>query len=245
MDICRLNRAYLESLTTRELIKLADSYGVDIPFDLDRIFIIEQLLDIVFEDETGEEDPKPALVEADIPEPVPLPRQYNITFIEVMIRDPLWVFAFWEVKSYDRDIFEKSPNFGGYHLGVYRGDRDPSFLPSLNSPASPVKRPAFVEFFTVPVGPEDNAWYLGFPPETGPGFYEVELSVSFGNHREVLAHSRPFRLPKLIGLPASTEEKEACEIYKNPLLKLSGAEDLRILRNGERITRIKGGRSPV
>jgi hypothetical protein len=234
-------------LTTKEPIKLADSYGVDIPFDLDRVFIIEQLLDIVFEDETEEEDPKPALVEADIPEPAPLPRQYNITFIEVMIRDPLWVFAFWEIKCSDRDVFEKSPDFGGYYLDVYRGDRASPFSPPVNSPPSPANRSGMTEFFTVPVGPDDNAWYLGFPPERekGPAFYQVELSVSLGNHREALALSRPFRLPRLLGLPACTEEKEASEVYKNPLLKLSGVEDLRVLRDGERITRIKGGRSPV
>ena len=36
-----VTRAYLESLTTSDLIKMADNSGIDIPSELDRIFIIE------------------------------------------------------------------------------------------------------------------------------------------------------------------------------------------------------------
>ena len=42
-------KAFLKSLTTRELQKLADSAGIDIPPDLDRIFIIRELLDDFFD----------------------------------------------------------------------------------------------------------------------------------------------------------------------------------------------------
>jgi hypothetical protein len=39
-------KTFLESTTTRELIRMADQAGIDIPLDLDRIFIIRELLDI-------------------------------------------------------------------------------------------------------------------------------------------------------------------------------------------------------
>ncbi|MDR1147291.1 MAG: hypothetical protein LBK66_01525, partial [Spirochaetaceae bacterium] len=45
MDGCRMIRRYLESLTTRELAALADKAGIDIPPELDRIFIIEAILE--------------------------------------------------------------------------------------------------------------------------------------------------------------------------------------------------------
>jgi len=40
-----VSRTWLESLSTAELIKLADSFGIDIPHGLERIFIIEELLE--------------------------------------------------------------------------------------------------------------------------------------------------------------------------------------------------------
>jgi hypothetical protein len=219
-------RPYLESLTNDELISLADRFGIDIPPELERIFIIEGLLDIAAEEaEASEEEAQSeetALVEADIHEPVPLPRQYNITFIEVMIRDPLWVFTFWEVKNHDKELYEKAADFEGYHLKV-----SPLAMPGV---------PEQDNSFTVPVGISDTAWYLGFPPSGGR--FKVELCVSLKNEAIVLATSHPFKLPKLFDAP-NLGEAESPPVYENPLLQLSGMEDFPVLRNGDRPPRIK------
>jgi hypothetical protein len=214
----RFTRPYLESLTTRELVSLADNAGLDIPPVLERIFIIEELLDLESEYETGtsndvfpgeEEKEAPVLKERGLSESMSLPKQYNITYIEVILRDPLWVFAFWEIKGYEKELYEKSVAFGGYHLKVSPLDA-----------ASPENAP-----FTIPVETGDSAWYIGFPP--GGGRFKVELCVQNEEAAIVLAVSRPFRLPKLSG--ASTVL---------PLGELSGADDLQVLRNVDRQSRI-------
>ena len=46
MDGIPITRSYLETLSSWELVKLSDHYGIDIPPGLDRIFIIEELLEI-------------------------------------------------------------------------------------------------------------------------------------------------------------------------------------------------------
>jgi hypothetical protein len=210
----RFTRSYLESLTTRELAVLADNTGLDIPPVLERIFIIEELLDFESEDETGtsgEVSPGEAENgEPGFPELLSLPKQYNITYIEVMLRDPLWVFAFWEIKSQDREIYEKSAVFEGYHLKV--------------SPLDAIPSPENVPFI-IPVETGDSAWYIGFPP--GGGRFKVELCVQNGEVAVVLAVSRSFRLPKLAGAAASP-----------PLVELSGADDLQVLRNVDSQSRI-------
>ncbi|MCL2130696.1 MAG: DUF4912 domain-containing protein, partial [Treponema sp.] len=152
MDEIPFTRAHLESLSTDELIKIADNYGVDIPFGLDRIFIIEELLEIIADDDDQGENPQEKdLVDGGLIESVPLPKQYNITFIEVMVRDPLWIFVFWEVKSQDKEVFEKSPEFDGYCLKVFRAEK--------------VKKENEADvIFRVPVKPSDSAWYIGFTP---------------------------------------------------------------------------------
>ena len=44
-----LSRTYLETLSTADLISLADDYGIDIPDDLNRRFIIGELLEFADE----------------------------------------------------------------------------------------------------------------------------------------------------------------------------------------------------
>jgi hypothetical protein len=193
-------RSCLERLTTRELARMADREGIDIPPDLDRIFIIQELLELELL-KNSEEPPSP---EPEIPPPgkmpVPLPRHYNITWLEILPRDSLWVFVFWEIKAQDRERFEAVPDFDGYCLRAHIAGAG--------------------AVFTVPVSNDDNAWYLGFPPQRSE--YTVELCVSFrGETRgleepvyKTLAVSVPFTLPRGTGVE---------KIPDNPLIRLSGA----------------------
>ncbi|MDR1444594.1 MAG: DUF4912 domain-containing protein [Treponema sp.] len=218
MNQARLVRPYLDSLTTQDLARIADNCGIDIPPNLERIFIIEELLDYARMEEDEEEE---TLAESpDYLETAPIPRHYNITFIDVMIRDPLWVFVFWEVKEYDRDIFENDPDFSGYYLRV---------IPAGEGPRLPKD-----QFFMVQVGPDDTARYLGFSeypalPERG---FRVELFASFGGRNEILAVSRVFRLPVLPG--KVVHSPDAADSSLPSLVSLSGLNDFYILRDTDR-----------
>ena len=233
MEDIPVSRTYLESLTTDELMNIADKLEVDIPLGLDRIFIIEELLDNVCEDDEESSAPEKDLEDSGLIESVPLPKQYNISFIEVMVRDPLWAFVFWEIKTQDKEQFEKSPDFSGYYLKV-----------------SPIEKSARRaeendRIFKIPVTPTDTSWYVGFTP-TGPDGispmpecqYRVELCVVMKGEETVLASSNPFKLPGLSELPAGTATQE---VYQKPLGLLSGNKDFHILRNGDRLFRVKRG----
>jgi hypothetical protein len=234
MDDSRLTKTYLDSLTTDELVKMADRFGLDIPPNLERPFIIGELLDTAG-DEGGEAAAEaPLAAPGNFPETAELPKQYNITFLEVMIRDPLWAFVFWEIKGHDKDIHERAPDFGGYCLRV---------IPLGEKPADKNRE----HRFTVPVGMNDTAWYLSFPPAEGR--YQVELCVLREEGEQVLAVSRPFMLPRLLsrpqispgaGFPGGIED-----VYHNPLALLSGAGDFPVIRNAERLSRILGNGAPV
>ena len=217
----------MESLTTYELTRLADSFGIDIPPDLERIFIIAEILDIAVEEKPEEEESEEAvLVETSISEPVLLPKQYNITFIEVMIRDPLWAFVFWEIKSQDKEFYEKSLDFEGYCLKVC----------PISVSAAASKGNNKEEAFTINVGVSDSGWYLGFPPEGGR--FKVELCVIIGEKETVIAVSRPFTLPELYSPPNKRNSSQE-ELYNNPLIQLAGIDDFQVLRSGERKSRNK------
>jgi hypothetical protein len=208
---------------------MADGFGIDIPPGLERIFIIEELLDAVREakePEEGEETPAAPVIFSETAE---LPKQYNITYLEVIIRDPLWAFIFWEVKGHDKDIHERAPDFGGYCLRV---------VPLEGTPAEQK-----ANSFTVSVGAGDGAWYLGFPP--AEGHYQVELCVLRGSGEQVLAVSRPFILPRLLSRlgpsqGSASPEGGAQDIYHSPLVLLSGAGSFPVIRNADRLSRAMG-----
>ena len=266
-DDVPLTRAYLESLTTIELIRMADHLGMDIPPELDRIFIIEEMLDSAYADDTlensqdgsemsdvsGEANKAPNL-HADTEtahqsaiESVPLPKQYNITFIEVMIRDPLWAFVFWEIKAQEKEQIEKSPDFEGYYLKVSSLISDKT---SLRSPGVTGQETENDGVFTVPVMPADSAWYLGFTPiregaasdkrisRSDNAQNKVDLCVQMKGDEIVLASSNPFSLPELYESPAGTC-KQGNRLNTNPLVRLSGYGDFHILRYSERLFRAK------
>jgi hypothetical protein len=225
MDDPRLKRPLLESLSTGELIRLADSYGIEIPPGLERVFIVRELLDIALDAEPDSEEEWEAnqnAIHDDLTETAALPKQYNITFIEVMVRDPLWAFVFWEIKKSDKELFEKESDFKGYCLRV---------IPLESAGQGETEQP-----FMVPVGIDDTAWYLGFPPAEGS--YRVELCVLQNEKETVLAGSRPFRLPRFLDPPAvknSTDTNDEIQaIYQNPLVILSGAADFQVIRSAER-----------
>jgi hypothetical protein len=221
----RLTKAYLDTLATSELARLADSLGIDIPPDLDRIFIIEELLELDLEYGSSMEDL--LLGEGSVPGPVPLPKHYNITYVDVLLRDPAWAFVFWEINSHDRDHYEQSSGFDGYQLRV---------CPLETCQASLSRPEEFSgegeESFTVPVGISDMAWYLNIPP--GTGWYRVEVCAVQNKALVPAASSAPFRVPRFED-PFSVSDRKS-RMYA--LISLSGLEDSRILYNADRISRL-------
>ncbi|MCL2804412.1 MAG: DUF4912 domain-containing protein [Treponema sp.] len=207
-----VSRAWLESLSTAELIKLADNYGVDIPAGLERIFIIEEVLECVNAEKQTKED---IIVNPSYSEAVLLPKQYNISYIEVIIRDPLWAFVFWEIKGHDREMHENARDFKGYCLRV---------IP-LNE--GETEQQARANSFTVLIDSSPiSARYLGFAEHSSKnsGRYLIKLNVIHGDTEYQIATSQIFNLPKL------HENESIAEMSGNPLVRLSGAQDLSITK---------------
>lgn len=209
-------RSYFESLSTAELISLAENNGIDIPQDLERIFIIEELLECT---SAKEQEPKEDIqINPSVTESVELPKQYNISFVDIVIRDPLWIFVFWEIKEHDKEIHEKASDFNGYCLRV---------IP-LNENFTASK--ALEDSFTIPVSTDDRARYIGFADfadhssvNTDTNCFRIKLSAIRTEEEFQIAVSQPFRMPRLI------TNEEIHKINENPLCKLSGIEDLPVI----------------
>ena len=224
-----LTREYLNSLTNTELFGVAEDLGIDISRETDRFSVIDEMLESSAQGEDASESDE---IDVILSESVPLPRQYNINFIEVMIRDPYWAFVFWELKSTDKEQYENAPGFEGYYLKV--------------SPLKNREESTGLEgVFTVPLKPNDMARYLGLTPDakdspsrTEDRWFKVEVCAGIKGVETILAESNPIRLPGLTEFPAESE-KNSCIIGGNQLITLSGYEDFRIIRRNERLHRIK------
>jgi len=215
-----VSRQWLDGLSTGELIRIADNYGIDIPIGLERIFIIEEILECAnAEEENTKEE---IIINPSYSESVLLPKQYNISYIEVKIRDPLWIFIFWEIKSFDREIHEKAADFNGYNLRI---------IP-LNENG---EKTQVTQSFTVSINREDSARYLGFAEHSSENqrHYLIKLNVLRGESELQIASSAPFNLPKPYNNENTIRESN------NPLIRLSGIQDLVITKNIDRQPRIK------
>ena len=238
-------RSWLESLSTGELVNLVDSHGIDIPSGMGRFFMIEELLDISLNPEGDAVDG--VEIRERFMETAALPKQYNISFLEVIIRDPLWAFVFWEIKEHDRGVHENAPDFGGYCLRVIPLNDDKSRSDTYGLAD---------ESFTVAVNVDDTARYLGFPVArennnntddamqkrdgTPDRSYIIKLCAIRGSAEMPLVVSRPFSLPRLVEMAdRNNGSPKGIDLYQNPCICLSGAHDFPVMKSADRQLRIK------
>jgi len=220
------SRSRLEGLSTGELVKLAESIDIDIPPGLERIFIIEELLENFNSNEP--EDREEIGINPSYSESVPLPKQYNISFVEVIIRDPLWVYVFWEIKGHDREAHENAHDFNGYVLRVIPLNKGETIPKSKDNS------------YMVTISTEDSSRYLGFTEQSSQAEkssqdenrYIVMIGAVRGNTEHQIAISTPFCLPRLV------ENNDAFP-DENPLLRLSGIQDFTTIKTTDHLSNTK------
>ncbi|MBN2812343.1 DUF4912 domain-containing protein [Treponema zuelzerae] len=208
MEQTPLSRAYLESLSTSDLVSLAEEYGIDVPEGLNRRFIIGEVLEIAAEDNKIAAETA-SLVDTDIPaSPEVLPETYNETAITVLMRDPGWVFVFWDFHS----------NLYSALTGNHKFE---SFFLRVNSQGTQ-KDSASADYYDIDVGIRDRKWYAHLP--VGTQWCRVDLYTRNSQEKEqLLAKSQELCVPCSGFAEAPHEEKRKVP----PLLELSGFTELR------------------
>lgn len=207
MDERKLTRAHLETFSNENLKKTATDLGLDVPDGLVRRFLIEEIL------ESQQDGPEDAEAEAAEGEDVQIEsdsfdERYHETYIGVLVRDPLWAYAYWELRDFDRQAIEAAPGFQGLKLKVTPLD--------ATSPEE--------ECFSIPIGPEDKAWYLSLQGTCGR--FRVDLCALVGGAERVLASSRVVSVPRGVKSDALFDGDGELP----PILALSGADELSVLR---------------
>ena len=149
MSDTKLSRAYLETLPSADLIALADDLGIDIPENLNRRFIIGELLEAAEDMDDSDDD----LEESDEITTADLPDTYNETVISAVLRNPVWLFTYWDIKKDHIALVRKSDKVQSLSLRVTMFHRD--------------ETETVADFFDVPITIEDRNRYILLPAGFG------------------------------------------------------------------------------
>lgn len=211
MDEKQISRAYLETLSFSDLSVLADRFGIDVPQDLDRRFLIAELLEIN-EELNQDQDEMVVSPNSDSEEKeFKLPKNYNETQVSCVLANPAWLFVFWNLGESDLHMLKK---LGSYSLKLR--------VCSLESPKDPVPEEAF-EVQTVT---ESQEQFILLP--TGKKYIRIELVYVTATTGKVLAFSPVVSIPQ--GAPVINDlQLGRDDDNYSEILKLSGMS--KILKN--------------
>ncbi|MFP4384761.1 MAG: DUF4912 domain-containing protein [Spirochaetia bacterium] len=213
-----MNRKRLAELPLQSLIKIGRKIGIENPEDSDRDNLIENIWEVLEENrsERMSSDANPIRFEElkyDIPQTEQffdeiedefvLPESYNETKIVLLLRDPSWAFAYWDIKKETQEELLESSDFTGIYLRL---------LQCMENG----------HFFDIPVKMTDNRWYINLPT---PGItYYLELLVKRKEREEVLAHSNSLKVPQgnsLNKIPEGSDEPADQLLLMSGIVKMN------------------------
>ena len=196
-----LTRADLEKLSLSQLSRLADEYGIDVPENLDRRFLIAELIDVQ-EDYNNSSD-EMIISSADSNQSTfVLPKNYNETQVSGVLRNPGWLFVYWNMSDSDSLMLKSVRNYE-LRLRICCLENAREVVPE--------------EAFEVLASTDAQEQYVLLP--AGKKFLKVELVYVAGNTGKVLAFSPVITIPQGSSLVSDLQMGRDTEF--SDILKLS------------------------
>ena len=206
----KLTRAYLETLSFSDLVILADNYGIDVPENLNRSFLIAELIEVSEELEKIAEEPEMVVTdeEAVIPEdPNKLPDFYNSTEVEVLLRNPAWAFVYWNISESDIQALSK-----GFITQL--------MLRVCSFSEKDQQNPD--DAFNIQISMDDREQYVLLP--AGKQYFRIDLLCSIDDVVDILASSNVLEMPEGTTRLANIHPGKVSDISK--IKELSGMKEL-------------------
>lgn len=221
--------SYLQSLSTADLLLLADDYGVDIPEHLNRSFVISELYEIAQEmkeiDEENELETNLKDTDITVDTSMELPETYNETQIDFVLRTPTWIYVFWDISKADTQNILEHEDFSKLLLKVYfwDGDGESNSYGENNGDSEKggdVEKP--IDSFEISVSENTKAQYIFIP--SGKKEISVNIVAEMDDGKqEVLAEARKLKIPQ----EYQSISLESLNETEKPILELSGLKELK------------------
>jgi len=192
----------LHTFPLKELKKIADEVGVEITGPgretiKDRQAIIALILEAYRETESEREEQNNLPIKAEEKKygitrdsevyrcekyEYPIPAGYDEIKVVLMVRDPHWAFAYWDIKKAEAREIKSYSDFESLLLRVYEVDSEElSYSDTGGS-------------FDIPIQFTDNSWYIYLPDADRS--YFLELSFRSGGRYQVLTRSNIIITPR-------------------------------------------------
>jgi len=227
-----MTRERLDGLPMNALLELSRKENLDLDPSLSRDAVIEELLEVFEEDRRERETlnnlitkieqskfsllaEDPALGPLPFKEPL-IPEAYDENRISLVLRDPTWALAIWEIRKKDQESFSQEYAFRGYGIKVFEHSQ---------GAVTPLTESRSV--FLIPITQAFGTRYIHLPV---PGhWYSLELHVLLERETRLLAKSGLIFSPP--ELPPNPLDRKGLTKNQRRLLELSGALSCETLRS--------------
>jgi len=180
----------LRSLSYTELSLIAEQGNINILQDMDKESLISVICDAFEEERLDREGNSNLMIQIeakkfsvsqdeelflDFGSDAEMPDRYGETQLVLMLRDPSWVYCYWDVEDRVMDELRSNDLFGGLLLRV-------------TELAEPLwSKDAVVDWFDIPIQFEDLRRYINLPSEDT--HYGVELYAQVGDKEALICRS--------------------------------------------------------
>lgn len=189
-------RNRLEQLSRHALERVAAKNDIEVSPGMDHTAVVDAIVEAVEENrydrEAQNNNPvkigqskfllfEEEMIEEDnvLPDDYTLPASYNDTRIVLMLRDPGWAFAYWDLAVELRKELERSSSFEYLLLRVCEGEKDCDKNRS--------------QTYDIPVSLDDGRWYINLPRQATQ--YRIELRSVDATTDTLLAVSNSVDVP--------------------------------------------------
>lgn len=210
MENIPISLSYLETLSTADLLELAEEYDLDIPEQLNRRFIISELLEIADElnDELNQNSNDDFEENTENFETTKeLPFTYNETTIDVVLRNPAWAYVYWDISVADLQDVINVKDFSKLLLRVHFWESETA--------------DKIEDVCELTISVEDRAQYIFLP--AGKKYFSIDLVAEFFS-----VEPQKLSTSRLVAIPAGAPviSLESLDKPVSPILQLSGMQEL-------------------
>ncbi|MEI8094079.1 MAG: DUF4912 domain-containing protein [Spirochaetales bacterium] len=221
-----MTRERLDGLPMQALLELSRKESLEVDPDLGRDELIEELFEAFEEDRRERETLNNLIIKMEqakfsglgertgesalSPRDPLVPEAYDENRISLVLRDPTWALALWEVRRKDQDTLGQDYAFRGYGLKVLEHPQQVS-----RAPSDPAPHPVFL----IPVPQAQGTRYIHLP--TAGRWYSLELHALYERESRLLGRSALVFTPP--ELPANPLDRKGLTAAEKRILELSGA----------------------
>ncbi|MCL1818429.1 MAG: DUF4912 domain-containing protein [Spirochaetaceae bacterium] len=201
-------RERLAALSDGSLRDLARKEGLEAPQDVARILLIDLLLEVLeeeYKEENSQNNDSVRIqqIKYDLPYSeknrkengeAAFPERYNDTRLVLLLRDPFWAFAYWDIR-------------GGTLKSVKKeNEAETVVLRVLRLKGSPPEPGSIVDSFDIPLGLADSSRYINIPRQDA--LYRAVLVLQGKTWEKQLVASNTVQVPAAL----CTDESLASDI---------------------------------